>query len=293
MFTTKDGTVVLCSCGLVVRSPPAAAAGRGVPAEEHRAPQLVPRRWEWSPERPTLGPRAGRYVEARRIYDEALEKPAQYLVAVDKSRGLRTGASTSWRRLRPWRERGRPPYRRRADSAGGHLFWAPSGIGTRRGSERLVDQYPFQLRGRRRAGPHRRTSASTRAITPRRRRAGPLLDRDGGATARWSSRASCSPGPRAGRKGAPRDLILRVDRDPPGAKVQVGGNEVALAEYLKGLATAVLAQPADAAPLALPSWGMISGGPAGSRWPSRASSSPRPPGWTSSGSRGSTARTSS
>src|SRR6185503_4622912 len=53
--------------------------------------------------------------------------------------------------------------------------------------------------------------------------------------------------------------------DAPAARVQVGGNDVALADHLKGLTVAVAEQPADAAPLALPAWEMIGGGPSGSR----------------------------
>jgi len=207
---------------------------------------------------------AGRYVEALSIYDEALEKRPNTVVAVDKSRayGLREYIVAQ---IAAWPEEGKAAYRRRADPLAEHLFLGAKRTRDVDALERLVDQWPFSsvvddalaliANIRLDAGEN---AAAADAL-------GRLLDRDGGADRAVVIARLGLAWARAGKKGALEDLIRRVDRDPPGAKVHVGGNEVALTDYLKGLTTALREQPADAAPLALPSWGMIGGGPAGSR----------------------------
>ncbi|MBI3856525.1 MAG: PQQ-binding-like beta-propeller repeat protein [Planctomycetes bacterium] len=207
---------------------------------------------------------AGRYVEALAIYDEALEKRPGTVVAVDKARarGLREYVMSQ---IAAWPEEGKAAYRRRADPLAENLFQGAKRSRDVEALDRLVDQFPFSAvvddalaliaNLRLDAGEN---AAAAEAL-------GRLLDREGGADRSVGIARLGLAWARAGRKGALEDLIRRVDREAAGSKVRVGGNEVALADHLKALAAGATEKPADAAPLALPAWEMIGGGPAGSR----------------------------
>ena len=81
----------------------------------------------WYPEEGEIVTRAaalaaqGRYVEALAIYDDALEKRPNTVVAVDKARayGLREYVM---RQISAWPEEGKAAYRRRADPLADHHF---------------------------------------------------------------------------------------------------------------------------------------------------------------------------
>jgi outer membrane protein assembly factor BamB/TolA-binding protein len=224
----------------------------------------------WYPEEGEITTRAsalaaaGQYVEALSIYDEALERRPNTVVALDKARacGLREYIMGQ---IAAWPAEGKAAYRRRADPLAEHLFQ-----GAKRGRdvetlERLVDQYPFSsmvedalalvANIRLDAGD----SAGAADALSR------LIDREGGADRSVVIARLGLAWARAGRKAALEDLIRRVDREPPGARVRVGGSEVALADHLKALASAVSEKPSAAAPLELPAWEMIGGGPTGTR----------------------------
>src|SRR6185503_1995177 len=169
----------------------------------------------------------GKYVEALGIYEEALESRPNTVVAVDKTRayGLREYVMAQ---IAGWPEEGKAAYRRRADPLAEHLFLGAKRARDVEALERLVDQYPFSsvvddalaliANIRLDAGEN---AAAADAL-------GRLLDRDGGADRSVVIARLGLAWARAGRKSALEDLIRRVDRDPPGAKVQVGGTEVAL-----------------------------------------------------------------
>lgn len=208
---------------------------------------------------------AGKYIEALGIYEDALEKSPNTIVPVDASRavGIRDYVLGQ---IASWPEEGKAAYRRRADPLAEHAFQ-----GAKRGRdvealERLVDQYPFSsvvddalaliANLRLDAGE---SAAAADAL-------GRLLDREGAAMERavifarlglaWAG---------AGRRKELEDLTKRVERDLPQAEVQVGESRVGLAQHLKALASQVREGASAAAPLALPAWEMIGGGPAGTR----------------------------
>lgn len=207
---------------------------------------------------------AGKYIEALAIYDDALESRPNTVVPLDKTRavGLRDYIAGQ---IAAWPEEGRAAYRRRADPLAEHAFQ-----GAKRGRdlealERLVDQYPFSsvvddalaliANLRLDAGE---CAAAADAL-------GRLLDREGSAdraviVARLGLAWAC-----AGRRKELEDLTKRVERDLPDAVVQIGESRVGLAEHLKALAGQVRDRSNEAAPLALPAWGMIGGGPTGTR----------------------------
>src|SRR5262245_48349760 len=203
---------------------------------------------------------AGHYVEALAIYDEALEKRPNTVVPVDDGRILNLGLREYvLRQIASWPEEGKAAYRRRADPLAEHLFTGAKRTRDIEALERLVEQYPFSsvvddalaliANIRLDAGDH---AGAAEAL-------GRILDREGGGDRSVVVARLGLAWARAGRKSALLDLIKRVDRDPPPAKVRVGGNEVALVDYLKGLADRVSEKPADAAPLALPAWEMVGG----------------------------------
>jgi outer membrane protein assembly factor BamB/TolA-binding protein len=206
---------------------------------------------------------AGKYIEALGIYDDALESRPSTVVPLDKNRGIGI-RDYILGQIASWPEEGRTAYRRRADPLAEHAFQ-----GAKRGRdvealERLVDQYPFSsvvddalsLIANLRLDAGECASAADAL--------GRLLDREGGAdraviVARLGLAWAC-----AGRRKELEDLTRRVERDLPDAAVQVGESRIGLAQHLKALAFRVQERSA-AAPLALPAWGMISGGPSGTR----------------------------
>jgi outer membrane protein assembly factor BamB/TolA-binding protein len=209
---------------------------------------------------------SGRYVEALAIYDEALERRPNTVIPMDVDKTFNLGLREYvLRQIASWPEEGKAAYRRRADPLAEHLFQGAKRTRDVEALERVVDQYPLSTvvddaliliaNIRLDAGDH---VGAADALSR-------LLDRDGGTDRSVVIARLGLAWARAGRKAAILELIRRVDRDVPGAKVRVGGNEIALAEHLKSLADGVFERPADAAPLALPAWEMIGGGPAGSR----------------------------
>src|SRR6185436_18291697 len=226
----------------------------------------------WTPEVAELQKRAaglaesGRYVEALAIYDEALEKRPNTVVPMDDTSTVNLGLREYvMRQIAAWPDEGKAAYRRRADPLAEHLCQGAKRIRDVDALDRLVDQYPFSsvvddalvlvANIRLDAGDH---AGAADALSR-------LLDREGGGDRAVVIARLGLAWARAGRKTALLELIRRVERDAPAARVQVGGNDVALADHLKGLTVAVAEQPADAAPLALPAWEMIGGGPSGSR----------------------------
>jgi len=206
----------------------------------------------------------GRYVEALSIYDEALEKRPNTVVEVDKARALGLREYVMGQ-VASWPEEGKAAYRRRADPLADHLFQGAKRARDVEALDRLVDQFPFSsvvddaltliANIRLDAGEN---AAAAEAL-------GRLLDREGAADRSVAVARLGLAWAQAGRKAALEELIKRVERDNAGAKVRVGGNEVALVEHLKAMAAAVKDVSSDAAPLALPAWEMIGGGPGGSR----------------------------
>lgn len=224
----------------------------------------------WYPDEGELVTRAsmlaasGRYVEALAIFDEALEKHPGTVVAIDKARacGLREYVMGQ---IAAWPEEGKAAYRRRVDPLAEHLFHGAKRLRDVEALEHLVDQYPYSsivedalsliANIRLDAGEN---AAAAEAL-------GRLLEREGGADRAVAIARLGLAWARSGRKAALEDLIRRVDREPPGARVRVGGNEVALADHLRALASGVREQPSDVAPLALPAWEMIGGGSSGTQ----------------------------
>lgn len=223
----------------------------------------------WYPEEGELVNRAsslaaaGQYVEALAIYDEALERRPNTVVAVDKARALGLREYVI-RQIAGWPEEGKAAYRRRADPLAEHLFQGAKRSRDVEALERLVDQFPFSsvvqdalaliANIRLDAGEY---DAAAEALSR-------LLDREGvGDRSILVARLGVAWA-KAERRAPLEDLIRRVDRDPPGGKVRVGGTEVVLLDFLKDLVSRVRETPPDAAPLALPAWEMISGGASGS-----------------------------
>ncbi|HLY12429.1 MAG TPA: PQQ-binding-like beta-propeller repeat protein [Planctomycetota bacterium] len=209
---------------------------------------------------------AGKYVEALAIYDEALEKKPNTVLSADATKTVNTGIREYiLGQIASWPEEGKAAYRRRADPLAEHAFQGAKRARDVDALERLVDQFPFssvvddalalianfQLD----AGE---CAAAADALSR-------LLDREGTAdraviVARLGLAWTC-----AGRRKELEDLTKRVERDLPAAEVQVGERRVGLVQHLKGLASQVREGAQDAAPLALPAWEMIGGGPAGTR----------------------------
>ncbi|MBV8880881.1 MAG: PQQ-binding-like beta-propeller repeat protein [Planctomycetaceae bacterium] len=207
---------------------------------------------------------AGKYIEALGIYDDALEQRPTAIVPLDATRaiGIRDYILGQ---IASWPEEGKAAYRRRADPLAEHAFQ-----GAKRGRdvealERLVDQFPFSsvvedalaliANLRLDAGE---CAAAADALNR-------LLDRDSGTDrgllfARLGLVWAC-----AGRRKELEELTRRAERELPAAEVQVGESRVGLAQHLKGLASQVREQASAAAPLALPAWEMIGGGPSGTR----------------------------
>src|SRR6185503_3311315 len=209
---------------------------------------------------------AGRYVEALAIFDEALEKRPNTVVPVDDGQTLNLGLREYiLRQIAAWPEEGKAAYRRRADPLADHLFQGAKRNRDVDELERVVDLYPFSsvvddaltliANIRLDAGDH---GGAAEAL-------GRLLDREGAGDRSVVIARLGLAWARGGRKAPILELIKRVERDAPGSKVHVGGNEVSVADYLKRLADGVLEQTVDAAPLALPAWDTISGGAAGTR----------------------------
>lgn len=208
---------------------------------------------------------AGKYVEALSIYDDALEKSPHTVVPLDASRaiGIRDYVLGQ---IASWPEEGKSAYRRRADPLAEHAFQGAKRARDLEALEQLVDQYPFSAvvddalaliaNLRLDAGE---CAAAAEAL-------GKLMDHEGGGAdrsviaARLGLAWACS-----GRKKELEDLTRRVERDLPDAAVQVGESRVGLVQHLKSLASAVRDPSSSAAPLALPSWEMIGGGPSGTR----------------------------
>jgi len=209
---------------------------------------------------------AGKYVEALSIYDEALEKKPNTVISTDPSKTTNVGIREYiLGQIASWPEEGKAAYRRRADPLAEHAFQ-----GAKRGRdvdalERLVDQFPFSsvvddalsLIANLRLDSGECASAADAL--------GRLLDRESATdraviSARLGLAWAC-----AGRRKELEDLTKRVERDLPGAEIQVGENRIGLAKHLKALASQVREGASDAAPLALPAWESIGGGPAGTR----------------------------
>ena len=209
---------------------------------------------------------AGKYVEALAIYDEALEKKPNTVISIDPAKTVNVGIREYiLGQIASWPEEGKAAYRRRADPLAEHAFQGAKRSRDVDALERLVDQYPFSsvvddalaliANLRLDAGE---CGAAAEAL-------GRLLDREGATDraviiARLGLAWACS-----GRRKELEDLTKRVERDLPAADVQVGESRVGLVRYLKGLALQVREGPLDAAPLALPAWEMIGGGPTGTR----------------------------
>ena len=207
---------------------------------------------------------SGKYIEALAIYVEALERGPNTVVPLDAVRavGIRDYINGQ---IASWPEEGKAAYRRRADPLAEHAFQ-----GAKRGRdvdalELLVDQYPFSsvvddalvLIANLRLDAGDCASAADAL--------GRLLDREGASEravifARLGLAWAC-----AGRRKELEDLTKRVERDLPNAEVQVGESRVGLAQHLKALASQIRVAAAAAAPLALPAWETIGGGPSGTR----------------------------
>jgi outer membrane protein assembly factor BamB/TolA-binding protein len=209
---------------------------------------------------------SGRYVEALAIYDEALEKRPNTVVPMDEGQTLNLGLREYvLRQIAAWPEEGKAAYRRRADPLADHLFQGAKRSRDVDALERVVDQYPFSsvvedaltliANIRLDAGDH---VGAVDALSR-------LLDREGTADRSVVIARLGLSLTRLGRKSALVDLLRRVERDGGAAKVRVGVDEVPLTDYLKGLIDGAQEKPADAAPLALPAWEMLSGGTAGTR----------------------------
>jgi len=206
----------------------------------------------------------GKYVEALSIYDDALEKSPQSVVPLDSARGIGIRDYVMGQ-IASWPEEGKNAYRRRADPLAEHAFQGAKRSGDLEALEQVVDQYPFSAvvddalaliaNLRLDSGD---CAAAADAL-------GRLMDRESGGMdravliARLGLAWAC-----AGRGKELEDLTRRVERDLPDALVQVGDNRVGLVAHLKALATQVRNPSSLAtAPLALPSWEMIGGGPSG------------------------------
>lgn len=209
---------------------------------------------------------AGKYVEALSIYDEALEKRPNTVVPLDKTKVRALGIREYvLGRIAAWPEEGKAAYRRRADPLAEHLFQGAKRNRDLEALERLVDQYPFSsvvddalaLIANIRLDAGENVGAADALAR--------LLDREGGADKSVVAARLGLAWARAGRKSALEDLARRMEQERPGAAIQVGGRELPLAEHLKSLLDGVREAPSDAAPLALPAWEMLGGGPAGSR----------------------------
>lgn len=226
----------------------------------------------WLPEEKELVERAagfaaqGRYVEALAIYDEALETHPTSVVPMDRGNlrnfGLREYVM---RQIEGWPEEGKAAYRRRADPLAEHLFQGAKRTRDVDALERLVDQYPFSsmvedalalvANIRLDAGDF---AGAAEALSR-------LLGREGVADrAAVIGRLGLALA-KAGRKPALEELLSRIDREPPSPKIRVAGTEISVSEYLKSLLTTVQQAAAESAPLALPVWEMVGGGPSGTR----------------------------
>lgn len=209
---------------------------------------------------------AGKYVEALGIYDDALKTRPGTVIPVGNDRtrayGLREYIMAQ---IAAWPEEGKAAYRRRADPLAEHEFNTAKRTRDVEALDRLIDQYPFSsvvddalaliANIRLDAGEN---AAAADAL-------GRLLDREGGADRSVVVARLGLAWARAGNRAALEDLIRRVEKEPAGATVRVGGAEVALADHLKALASGVRETPSPTAPLALPAWEMLGGGPTGAR----------------------------
>ena len=209
---------------------------------------------------------AGKYVEALAIYDEALEKKPNTVISTDPSKTTNVGIREYiLGQIASWPEEGKAAYRRRADPLAEHAFQGAKRARDVDALERLVDQFPFSsvvddalsLIANLRLDSGECASAADAL--------GRLLDRESATdraviSARLGLAWAC-----AGRRKELEELTKRVERDLPSAEIQVGENRVGLAKHLKALSTQVREGGTDAAPLALPAWESIGGGPAGTR----------------------------
>jgi len=209
---------------------------------------------------------AGKYVEALAIYDEALEKKPNTVISTDPSKTTNVGIREYiLGQIASWPEEGKAAYRRRADPLAEHAFQGAKRARDVDALERLVDQFPFSAVVDDALALIANLRLDAGECAPAADALGKLLDRESATdraviSARLGLAWAC-----AGRRKELEDLTKRVERDLPNAEIQVGESRVGLAKHLKALASQVREGASEAAPLALPAWESIGGGPAGTR----------------------------